>query len=354
MVSRADRLHNSAMQLASEQLTNQLRKGLAPIYLITGDEPLAAQESVDAVRAAAKTAGYERELHAVEPGFDWDALAAAARSLSLFATHRLIELRLPTGKPGEAGARMLSSYAQSPSPDVALLVVTGKLDKQTRTAKWIAALERAGVMVTTVPVDDARLPGWIERRMRARGLVPGPNAAELLARMTSGNLLACAQEIDKLALAHTGGAVTLDDIETAVSDNARYNVYALADACVAGDTRAIVRIAASLCAEDTPPALVLWALAREVRSLAQMAWANARGQPLAQVLETYKVWSRRKGPVTQALRRGSVDRWRRLLEQAAHVDRVIKGRAAGDEWHALERYALAIGGCDVVPVGVEA
>lgn len=332
------------MQLSADQLSAHLKRGLAPAYLITGDEPLLAQECADAIRAAASAAGFgEREIYTVESGFDWAALYADTRSGSLFAARRLIELRLPTGKPGEEGAKTLIELTADPSPDLVLLVIAGKLDKQAKAAKWVAAFERAGALITLYPIEARQLPTWIERRMQARGLKPGPGVAELLARYTEGNLLACAQEIDKLALLDER-EVSADDIVGNLGDNARFSVYALADACLTGDVATVARILRSLRAEDEPATLVLWALVREIRELARMASAIAAGRAEAQVLDEYRVWQRRKPLISRALKRTPFAAWHQLLRAAANADRVAKGRAAGDIWLELESLALALAG----------
>jgi len=332
------------MQVAPEQLAAHLERGLAPVYFISGDEPLTAQECADAVRRAAAAAGFgERRVYTVESGFDWSGLQADARSGSLFAQRRLIDLRLPSGKPGEEGARTLAAMAADPAPDVLLLVTTGRLEKAARGAKWVAALERAGVAVTVYPIDAAQLPRWIERRMRAAGLVPGPGVVEMLAHFTEGNALACAQEIDKLALAGPR-EVSADDIAGNLGDNARFNVYALADAALKGDGAAILRVLRVLAAEGEAPVLVAWALVREIRELARMSAAIAAGRSEAQVLDEFRVWQRRKALVRRALARTVPEAWYGLVRAAARVDRVVKGRQAGDAWLELERLALALGG----------
>jgi len=330
------------MQINADQLSAQLKRGLAPVYLVAGDELLVVQECVDTIRAAAVAAGCgERELHTVEAGFDWDAFYASTRSGSLFAARRLVELRLPTGKPGEVGAKTLTQIAADAAPDVTVVVASAKLDKAARSAKWVSAIERAGIAVTVYPIDAAALPAWIVRRMRARGLTAGAGVVELLAHYFEGNVLALAQEIDKLALLGAR-ALTLDDIEVNLGDNARFNVFALADACVAGDRAQLLRILRSLRAEGTAPVLILWALAREARELAHMAGALAAGRPEVEVLDN--VWNRRRPQVAQALRRVGAAQWLEAVTQAARADRAIKGRGEGDGWHELECLALAIAG----------
>lgn len=340
------------MQIYANQLEAQLKRALAPIYLLSGDEPLLLEECCAAIRRAAQAQGCaERQVLTVEPGFDWNGLYASTQSLSLFAERRLIELRLPTGKPGEAGAKFLTQMAAAPPPDIVLLIVAGKLDKQARAAKWVQALEGAGVAVTVYPVEAEQLPAWITQRMSRHGLKPGPGVAELLAHHMEGNLLAAAQEIEKLALLLGRGEVSLDDIEGNLGDNARFSVFTLADACLRGGAAAILRILNSLRAEGVEPVLVLWALAREARSLAQMSFQVAAGRAVAQVLEAQRVWARRRPLVGNALARGRPGYWHALLSRAARTDRVIKGRLPGDAWRELQCLALALGGVKVSSCG---
>ena len=332
------------MQIAMDQLPGQLKRKLAPVYFISGDEPLTAQECVDAIRNAAHAAGFsERKVYTVEPGFDWAGLYAETRAGSLFAERRTIELRLPTGKPGEEGGKTLIELCDDPSPDIILVVTTGKLDKSARGAKWAAALERAGIAVTLYPLEARQLPAWIDRRMRARDLTPGPGVVDMLAHYTEGNLLACAQEIDKLAML-TSGDVSVDDIAGTLGDNARFSVFALADAALAGDTVGLARMVRVLKAEGEAPALVSWALTREVRELGRMAQAVASGRNESQVLDEFRVWQRRKPLVRQALARTTLNEWHDLVCAAARADRVVKGRSAGDVWLELESLGLALGG----------
>lgn len=333
------------MQITANQLENHLRRGgLAPVYLVHGDEWLVVEECCAAIHAAAQAAGFpEREVYTVESGFDWNGLYVSTRSLSLFAERRVLELRLPTGKPGETGAKMLIELAGEPPAGVLLLVRCPRLDRQAQSAKWVQALERAGVAVAVYPLEAAQFPGWIAARLRRYGLKAGPGVVELLAHHLEGNLLAAAQEIEKLALMFEG-EITLDDIEGALCDNARFNVYALADACLRGEAAAALRILRRLRAEGTEPVLLSWALVRELRGLAQMAAQRAAGAPLAQVLEAHPVWARRKPLVSAALARADAAYWQSLLQDAALLDRLIKGRAAGDPWRALERLVAAFAG----------
>lgn len=334
------------MPLGVDQLPSQLKRGIAPLYFIFGDEPLLIDEAVMAVRNAAANAQFEREVVNAEPGFDWNAFYASLQSGSLFSTRRLVELRLPTGKPGDAGGKILTELAQSPSSDVVLMLRCGKLDRAVRATKWAKAFEAAAVTVQVYPLETSQLSAWIGRRMRAAGLIPGLGVTEHLAYHVEGNLLAGAQEIEKLALQFGAAQIGLDDIEGVLGDNARYSVFALADACLRGARTDIVRILRNLQAEDEAPALVCWSLVREIRILARLAGQIAAGGKLEQVLDAHRelVWAKRRALMTQALKRGDVKYWRRLLQQAAQADRIVKGRAAGEPWQILECLALAMGG----------
>ena len=342
------------MQLKPEQLDGHLRKQLAPVYFISGDEPLRVTEAADAVRAAAREQGYsEREVLSVEAGFDWGRLDAAAGSMSLFAERRLVDLRLPGGKPGDAGGKALRAWAGQPPEDTLLLVTAGKLEPAARKSKWLQALDSAGVVVLVWPLDAQQFPAWVKRRMQQRGLEPTADAVALLAGRVEGNLLACVQEIDKLYLLRGAGPVTGEDIAEAVADSARYDVFSLVDAALAGDGVRTVRMFQGLRGEGTPSAVVLWALAKEVRQLAAMARLVAAGQAVPKVLAQYRVWQNRKAVVGKALQRlarrnGDAAR---LLRRCALVDRVIKGQAAGNEWDELLQLLLQLAGLKGVPAG---
>ena len=342
------------MQLKPEQLDGHLRKQLAPVYFISGDEPLRVMEAADAVRAAAREQGYsEREVLSVEAGFDWGRLDAAAGSMSLFAERRLVDLRLPGGKPGDAGGKALRAWAGQPPEDTLLLVTAGKLEPAARKSKWLQALDSAGGVVLVWPLDAQQFPAWVKRRMQQRGLEPTGDAVALLAGRVEGNLLACVQEIDKLYLLRGAGPLTGEDIAEAVADSARYDVFSLVDAALAGDGVRTVRMFQGLRGEGTPSAVVLWALAKEVRQLAAMARLVAAGQAVPKVLAQYRVWQNRKAVVGRALQRlarrdGDAAR---LLRRCALVDRVIKGQAAGNEWDELLQLLLQLAGLKGVPAG---
>jgi len=340
------------MQIHPEQLESRLRGTLAPVYFISGDEPLRVMEAADAVRARARAAGYEeREVLSVNAGFDWNSLAAAAGSLSLFSPRRVLDLRLPTGKPGEAGAKALRAYAERPPEDTLLLITAGKLEPSARKSRWVQALDQAGVVVFVWPLDSRQLPAWVRTRLQQRGLEATPEAAALLAERVEGNLLACVQEIDKLYLLLGAGRVDARAIADAVADSARFDVYDLVDAALAGDGARGVRILNGLQGEGVAPAVVLWALARDLRQLALMARVLAGGQTIPQVLARFKVWESRDTAFTRALQRLSGAACNRLLRRCALIDRVIKGQAAGNAWDELLQLTLWLAGVNAISAG---
>lgn len=336
------------MRLRLEQLPAHLERGLAPVYLIAGDEPLQLGEAADAVRRAARARGCsEREVLHVEAGFDWNRLLADANSLSLFAEQRLIDLRLPSAKPGDSGTAALLRYCERPPADLTLLVTCGKLDGKTQNTRWVKALDAAGVYIPIWPVEPARLPAWVQARMRARGLEATTGAARLLAERVEGNLLAAAQEVDKLVMLLGSGRVDEETVRRAVVDSARYDIFELMDTALAGDAVRTARVIAGLRAEDAEPVLVLWAVARDVRDLALMAAEVERGARPEQVVEAHRVWDKRKPPILSALRRHRAGRWQAMLATCLRVDRMVKGSEQGNVWDELLGLVLWVAGVRV-------
>ncbi|MDD3650991.1 DNA polymerase III subunit delta [Immundisolibacter sp.] len=316
------------MALKPEQLAAALARGLAPAYLLAGEEPLLVADAADAVRRAARGAGFgERVVYEVERGFDWRLLAGEAASLSLFAQRRLIELRLGSGKLADEGAAALVDFLAAPPPDVLLLLTAEVLDKRARSSAWYAACERAGVVVYAWPLEAAALPRWLMARARGLGLTLDESAAALLADLTEGNLLAAAQELDKLALlAPPGGALDRAGVLEAVGDSARYAARDLADAALDGDVRRLTRALAHLQDAGETPILALWQLTQDLQRLID---GNAFGQP-----------PQRRELLERARRRRPAAFWQALLAQAALVDRANKGVGSGiDPWQALTALA---------------
>lgn len=329
-------------------MAGHLERSSAPIYLVSGDEPLLVQEACDAIRAAARARGVsERTVFEVDGSFDWNALYQAAGNLSLFAERRLIELRFAAPKIGD-GAAPLQAFAAAPPEDTLLLLVFPRLDSQTQKTKWYSAVEGAGAALHLWPPDLAQLPGWVGRRMTMRGLKPGRGAAELLAERSEGNLLACVQEIEKILLLRGPGPIEADEVLQAVADSARYDVYDLVDAALAGDAARCLRVLRGLREEGVEPPLPAWALTRAVRTHAGFAARREAGENLESLLRFDRVWSRRQGLVERALRRHGRRTWWELLRRAGQVDRVAKGQVPGNAWDELLQLTLIIAG--VLPV----
>jgi DNA polymerase-3 subunit delta len=338
---------DAQMKIRAEQLEKQLTKGLAPVYLLAGEEPLQLAEAADQIRSAARQRGYaERAVLDADGSFDWNRLLAVADSMSLFADHRLIELRLPSAKPGSSGAKVLESYAARPAVDAVLLVSLGRLEPATLRARWFCALERIGVLLQVWPIEGQRLLRWIERRMRQQQLEPHAFATALLAERVEGNLLAAAQEIEKLRLLHGPGPVDLDAVRRSVADSARYDVFDLVSVVLAGDVRRTTRVLEGLRAEGVDPLLVLWALVREVRTLARISFALGQGTALEQCWREHKVWESRKPLVRQALKRYGARQWQSLLAHCAYVDRVNKGVVSGNSWEELLALSMRVAGVE--------
>jgi DNA polymerase-3 subunit delta len=325
------------MRLTPDTLGQQLATALLPAYLVSGDEPLLTQEAADAVRAAARAAGCEREVHFIERAADWEAVRAASANLSLFAARRLTEIRLATGKPGAAGNAALSALLESPAPDTHYLILAPRLDREARNAPWLRTLESAGASVQVWPLEPARLPAWLRARARTLGLELDAAAVALLAARTEGNLLASQQELEKLALAGMRGAVSAEAVLAASADSARFDVFQLSEALLEGAAARALRMLAGLRAEGTEPVLVLWGCTKALRD-AWNAHAHA-GEPARA-----PVWQRQAAALEQARRRAPRLSFRALLQRAARTDRMIKGRLAGDPWNEMALLATELCG----------
>ncbi len=326
------------MRINTDQVARTLEKGLAPAWLIAGDEALLTGEAADAVRARARAEGFKgRDLFITDRNFDWSEVDVASQSLSLFAERRIIEIRMPTPRPGKEGGATLARLASDPGPDNLLLVVTTKPEKDTWSSAWFKAFEKHGVFVQSWPVKIGQLPQWISNRATRLGLSLEPAAAELLAERVEGNLLAAQQEIEMLALLHAGGRVGADEVQAAVANSARYDVYQLGEAALDGDVSRSLRILDGLRAEGAEPPLVLWALCRELRALADTRNGTAR-KVFGAMAE------RREALLKRAAKRTvgqPVEPW---FAAAARVDRQVKGQADGEPWTSLTGLVAAIAG----------
>lgn len=332
------------MLLKGEQLAAHLERELKAVYVVYGDEPLLVIEAADAIRAAARRNGYdERNVLTALPGFNWVELHHAAGNLSLFGGRTLIDLRIPTGKPGRDGGAAIQDYCARPSPDALLLVTLPGLDWSDEKAAWLKALTDAGVVVKLIPPSLAQLPSWIAGRLQRQQQQADSDALRFIAERVEGNLLAAHQEILKLGLLHPPGRLSLQQIQDAVLNVARYDLDGLREALLGGDVARLTRTLEGLQHEGEAPPLVLWAFTEEVRALAQVGAGLAQRQPLEALLKEARVWGARQASFKRAVQRVDAVRANAALAHAALIDRLIKGAAgAGDVWDELLRLGLRI------------
>ncbi len=329
-------------QVRADQLENQLARTLAPLYVVHGDEPLLAMEAADAIRAQARAAGYlERDVHLVERSYEWGRLAAAAASLSLFASRRLIELRIPSGKPGTEGVAAIAAYCAGLQPDVLTLVALPRLDRAGQNSAWFGALAAAGVVVNVFPIDRRTLPLWIGARLARQKQRAAEDALGFVADCVEGNLLAAHQEIQKLGLLYPPGELSFEQVRDAVLDVARFEVSQLSEAMLAGDRVRFARVLDGLAGEGEAPPRVLWVMADDVRAVARLQQGLAAGRNPADLFREHRVWGEaRQRLVAAAARRARRAALDAALAQAAAVDRTIKGLAKGDPWDELLQLGL--------------
>jgi len=331
------------MAIGPEQLAATLATGpLRPIYLVAGAETLLVQEAADAIRAHLRQAGIaERAVFDVDDRFDWDSLHYELGALSLFASRRLFELRLPTGKPGREGAQELEKLGELGNPDTVILVLANGWSNK-HGGRWSERIDKLGLVVLCPELRRQQLPDWLAQRLRARGLSASREAVEVLVERVEGNLLAAAQEVDKLALLMPGGTLDAGAMAQAVADSARFNVFGMLESALAGDAARALRMAQSLNLEgDSVLALMGW-VAGEIRRIAGYAAVEAGGGNAAAAMRAEHVWESRQALYRRALARHSAPRWERLVAQCALIDRIAKGRAEGDPWQMLERLLVAL------------
>lgn len=332
------------MRVSPEQLPAQLKRRLLPVYLVTGDEPLQVQECCDAIRRHAREQGCtDREV--IEAGgahFDWHEILHSASSMSLFAERKLLELRLPSGKPGADGSKALCDYLDIAGSDDVLLMVAGKIDKQSTNSKWFKALDAAGAVVQVWPVDGRNLPGWLRQRVAAAGLEIDDDALQLLCDRVEGNLLAAVQEVEKLKLLVRDSRISARTVLEAVADNARYSVFELADTALRGDAAGSLGILHGLRGEGTEPTVVLWSLTREIRTLHEVQQECPDGRGVQRALDARRVWKNRAPLMQAALARHDPASMAMLLERSVKVDGSIKGFAGGKPWDNLEDLVMGL------------
>jgi DNA polymerase-3 subunit delta len=324
------------MQITSDDLPRQLASGLKPLYVVYGDALLLAIEAADSIRNAARAAGYsERETFIAEQHFKWAELKNSAQSLSLFADRKVIDLRIPTGKPGVEGGQALQDYVANMSPDILTLITLPRLDKTAQKSQWFTALERQGVMVTADDISRNALPGWIAGRLRRQDQSANKDTLEFLADRCEGNLLAAFQEVQKLALLFPAGELSFEQVKDAVMDVARYDIFKLSEAMLGGNPERFVRILDGLRAEGTATVLVLWTISEDIRTLGKVLQAVQRGSNIDGALRDARVWGPRQGLIGNAARRFKFPHVERGMQQAARLDKTIKGLRQGDVWDEL-------------------
>ncbi|MCC7460855.1 MAG: DNA polymerase III subunit delta [Gammaproteobacteria bacterium] len=328
------------MKLRSDNLAEQLRQRLLPVYLVSGDEPLQAGEAADAVRAAARAAGCtEREVHFIErgAGSSWEEILQSAQALSLFASRRIVEIRIPSGKLGNDGAQLERLIALA-GEDLLVLILSGRIEGGAKTPAWASAAEERGAWLAVRPVEAARLPAWIHGRLQAAGVQASEEAVALLTARTEGNLLAARQEIERLALLHGGAVIGVGDVAGSVGDSTRFTVFNLGDAIGAADAARALRVLAGLRAEGEEAVLVIWALLRELHALESEA--AGRSDPAALRQRGWAPPRARRAPLAFAA----------LTRRAGRADRMAKGAVRGEVWDELALLATELCGVRTLPL----
>ena len=329
------------MAISSEDLPHHLASGLKPLYVVYGDALLLAIEAADSIRAAARAAGYgERETLIAEQHFKWAELRNSARSMSLFASRKVIDLRIPSGKPGVEGGQVLQDYAANLGSDILTLITLPKLDWSAQKSQWFAALEKHGVMVSAADIPRSALPRWIAERMQRQDQHADEAALEFLADRCEGNLLAAFQEIRKLALLFPAGMLSFENVKDSVMDVARYDVSKLSEAMLNGNAARYTHILDGLRAEGTATVLVLWALSEDIRTLCKVLQAVQRGANLGNAMRDMRVRKDKQRLIENAARRFKFPHLERAIQQAARLDKTIKGLRQGDVWDELLQLGL--------------
>jgi len=329
------------MQISSEALPRQLASGLKPLYVVHGDALLLAIEASDSIRAAALAAGYtERDTLIAEQYFKWDELRNSSQSLSLFSSRKVVDLRIPSGKPGLEGGKALQEYAANLSDDILTLITLPKLDWSAQKSQWFTALAKHGVMISADDIPRQQLPAWIAGRLQRQQQSADTATLEFLADRCEGNLLAAFQEIQKLGLLFPAGSLSFAQVNEAVMDVARYDIFKLADAMLSGDTARYAHILDGLQAEGTATVLVLWALSEDIRTLGKLLNASRNGGNPGEAMRALRVRKERQSLIEKAARRLRFPHIERALQHAAKLDKIIKGLKQGDVWDELLQLGL--------------
>lgn len=335
------------MRLRADQLTGQFQQGLAPVYLVYGDEQLLVEEASDKIRQQARSQGAaDRLVWHVEGHFDWSELQWQEQTLSLFSSQRLLEIRLPSGSPGKEGGEALRRYAANPPLDTTLLIISGKIDARSQKSKWFTELDKIGVTIPVWPVDLANLPRWISQRLQQRGLRASQQVSALIAERVEGNLFAAAQDINKLQLLCPSGDVDEQTVLASVADNARFESFGLMDTVFAGQVGKLPRMIARLRAEGLDIMSVFSAVSWSLHRAVDMAVQLDQGARIEQVFSSQKppVWEKSRAMMRQALMRHERQQWQQFLHQLAQIDQAAKGSLQVCPWSLLETLCMQVAG----------
>lgn len=337
------------MKIYPEKLAAELGRRIAPVYIVSGDEPLLVQESCDAIRAALRQAGFsERDLFYAEGNFDWEQVMFSASSMSLFADKKILEIRMTSGRPGDKAAAALTAFAEHYPADTVMLLVMPRVDAGVQKRKWFISLEAESVWVQVWPIDLRQMPRWIAGRFNRVGLTASPEAVNALIERVEGNLLAAIQEIERLKLVATRSTINLDDILESVADSSRYDVFTLLDAALNQEYQRTLRIVRGLQVEGTELRAIVPMVARELRNLAGMAVSLEQGGSIEDAMQSARVWNKRKSLVAKCLRRHRLAELLVLQSQIARIDKMIKGIVKGDAWALLTDVMLSLAGKPVI------
>lgn len=339
------------MRLRAEQLSDHVQQGLSPIYLIFGDEQMLVEEASDLIRQQVRKLGADdRQVWHVEGRFNWSEIQWQEQTMSLFASQRLLEIRLPSGAPGKEGGEALRNYVANIPADTTLLIISGKIDARSQKSKWFTELDRVGVTIPVWPIDIAHLPRWITQRMQQKGLQTNQAIAALIAERVEGNLFAAAQEIDKLQLLCPDGKVDEETVLASVADNARFEVFGLMDTVFSGKATKIPRMISRLRAEGLDIMSVFSAVSWSLHRAVDMATQLDQGARLEQVFASQKppIWEKARPMMRAALSRHQRPQWQNFLQQMAKIDQAAKGSVQACPWSLLEILCMQVAGINIM------
>ena len=338
------------MRVSFEQLSSHLqRNGLAPVYLLSGDEPLQMLEAADLIRGHARQGGAERTVLSVDKGFGWNQLVQESSSMSLFASKRLLDLRMNDQSPGKDGSEVLSVYAENPAPETSLLISMEKMDKRSEQSRWFKAIDKAGVIIQIWPVEPSRLPDWIIQRLKQRGKRIDKAAASLIAQRTEGNLLAAKQEIDKLCLLSDTDEITMQQAQDSVIDSTRYGVFMLIEYALLGEGVRIASMMRGLRQEGIEPIGLFGAIMWELRRLCAISMQISNGASKDKVYADYRIWNQRQTALNKVLNRVTRRQLDAMLAEAVLIDKSLKGAVKRNPWELMESFLFRFAGINLHP-----